>query len=76
MTFSLYRFDLDSFVAAIFAEDLGEGRDITSDAVIPETARFQGVMDSRNAIVVAGLPHPVSHNSMTGRAVATTPSSA
>ena len=56
MTFSLYRFDLDSFVAAIFAEDLGEGRDITSDAVIPETARFQGVMDSRNAIVVAGLP--------------------
>ena len=30
--------------------------DITSSAVIPETARFTGVMDSRDAITVAGLP--------------------
>ncbi|MEO1168798.1 MAG: carboxylating nicotinate-nucleotide diphosphorylase [Pseudomonadota bacterium] len=56
MTFQLDRFDLDAFVAATLAEDLGEGGDITSAAVIPETARFQGAMDSRDAIVVAGLP--------------------
>jgi nicotinate-nucleotide pyrophosphorylase (carboxylating) len=56
MTFSLDRFDLDAFIGSTFAEDLGEGGDITSKAVIPETARFRGVMDSRDAIVVAGLP--------------------
>ena len=49
-------FDLDAFVAATLAEDLGEGGDITSAAVIPADARFAGVMDSRDAIVVAGLP--------------------
>nr|WP_253201461.1 carboxylating nicotinate-nucleotide diphosphorylase [Sphingomonas quercus] len=38
------------------AEDLGDGGDITSAAVIPEQARFTGVMDSRDAITVAGLP--------------------
>jgi nicotinate-nucleotide pyrophosphorylase (carboxylating) len=38
------------------AEDLGEAGDITSEAVIPAHARFTGVMDSREAIVVAGLP--------------------
>lgn len=56
MSFALDRFDLDAFVAATLAEDLGEGGDITSAAVIPETARFRGAMDSRDAIVVAGLP--------------------
>lgn len=56
MAFSLDRFDLDAFVASTFAEDLGEGGDITSAAVIPESARFRGVMDSRDAIVVAGMP--------------------
>jgi nicotinate-nucleotide pyrophosphorylase (carboxylating) len=56
MTFALDRFDLDAFVAATFAEDLGEDGDITSAAVIPAAARFTGVMDSREAIVVAGLP--------------------
>ncbi|MGP1353927.1 MAG: carboxylating nicotinate-nucleotide diphosphorylase [Parasphingopyxis sp.] len=56
MSFTLDRFDLDAFVAATLAEDLGEGGDITSAAVIPETARFRGAMDSRDAIVVAGLP--------------------
>lgn len=54
--FTLDRFDLDAFVASTFAEDLGEIGDITSTAVIPETARFEGVMDSRDAIVVAGMP--------------------
>ncbi len=54
--FTLDRFDLDAFVASTFAEDLGEIGDITSEAVIPETARFEGVMDSRDAIVVAGMP--------------------
>lgn len=56
MDFSLDRFDLDRFVAATLAEDLGEGGDITSAAVIPADARFSGVMDSREAITVAGLP--------------------
>ena len=56
MQFSLDRFDLDAFVAAVLDEDLGAGGDITSAAVIPEGARFAGVMRSREAIVVAGLP--------------------
>ncbi|HYI64693.1 MAG TPA: carboxylating nicotinate-nucleotide diphosphorylase [Allosphingosinicella sp.] len=56
MTFRLDRFDLDVFVAATLAEDLGEGGDVTSTTVIPEGARFTGVMDSREAIVAAGLP--------------------
>jgi nicotinate-nucleotide pyrophosphorylase (carboxylating) len=55
MTFSLPGFDLDSFVQATLAEDLGDVGDITSAAVIPTEARFTGVMDSRDAIVVAGL---------------------
>src|SRR3990170_3714335 len=56
MTFSLPDFDLDGFVRATLAEDLGKGGDITSQAVIPADARFSGVMDSRDSIVVAGLP--------------------
>lgn len=48
-------FDLDAFVAATLAEDLGEGGDITSAAVIPAGARFTGAMRSRDAIIVAGL---------------------
>jgi nicotinate-nucleotide pyrophosphorylase (carboxylating) len=56
MTFKLDRFDLDSFVRATLAEDLGDHGDITSAAVIPADARFTGIMDSREAIVVAGLP--------------------
>ena len=55
MSFSLAGFDLERFVTATLAEDLGEGGDITSAAVIPAEARFRGVMDSRDAIVVAGL---------------------
>lgn len=56
MAFSLPGFDLGAFVAATLAEDLGGAGDITSDAVIPADSVFAGVMDSRDAIVVAGLP--------------------
>lgn len=57
MTFSLPGFDLDAFVAATLAEDLGpDGRDVTSEAVIPADAIFDGVMDSRDAVSLAGLP--------------------
>jgi len=48
--------DLDAFVSATLAEDLGEGGDITSTAVIPAEARFDGVMRTREPIIVAGLP--------------------
>ena len=48
-------FDLDAFVAATLAEDVGTG-DVTAEAVIPADAVFDGVMDSRDAVVVAGLP--------------------
>ncbi|MES2755394.1 MAG: carboxylating nicotinate-nucleotide diphosphorylase [Pseudomonadota bacterium] len=54
--FSLGGFDLAAFVAATLAEDLGDGGDVTSAAVIPAAARFVAVMDSRDAVVVAGLP--------------------
>jgi nicotinate-nucleotide pyrophosphorylase (carboxylating) len=61
LQFELPGFDLDSFVGATLAEDLGEGlpgggSDVTSESVIPAAARFSGVMDTREAIVVAGLP--------------------
>src|SRR5688572_1506819 len=57
---SLPGFDLDAFVRATLDEDLcvglpGGGHDVTAESVIPATARFAGVMDSRDAIVVAGL---------------------
>ncbi|MEP6869534.1 MAG: nicotinate-nucleotide diphosphorylase (carboxylating), partial [Novosphingobium sp.] len=60
-SFTIPGFDLDAFVAATLAEDLGEGwpgggHDVTSESVIPADARFAGVMDSRDAIVVCGLP--------------------
>lgn len=56
MSFAIPGFDLNGFVAAALAEDLGAGGDITSAAVIPPDARFTGMMDSRDPIVVAGLP--------------------
>ncbi|MDX3899626.1 MAG: carboxylating nicotinate-nucleotide diphosphorylase [Sphingobium sp.] len=56
-SFELAGFDIDAFVAATLAEDLGpDGRDVTSEAVIPAAAIFDGVMDSRDAVTVAGLP--------------------
>jgi nicotinate-nucleotide pyrophosphorylase (carboxylating) len=54
--FALPGFDLGAFVAATLAEDLGDAGDITSAAVIPADAVFGGVMDSREAVTVAGLP--------------------
>ena len=59
--FALPGFDLEAFVRVTLAEDLGEGlpgggHDVTSESVIPPDARFSGVMDSRDAIVVCGLP--------------------
>jgi nicotinate-nucleotide pyrophosphorylase (carboxylating) len=59
--FALPGFDLASFVSATLDEDLGVGlpgggRDVTSESVIDAEARFSGVMDSRDAITVAGLP--------------------
>lgn len=50
--------DLDSIrfaIAAALAEDIGSG-DITSTSVIPEALRFKGVMRTRQAMVVAGIP--------------------
>ena len=59
--FALPGFDLDAFVAATLAEDLGlDGRDVTSEAVIPAEAMFDGVMDSRDAVTLAGLPVAVA----------------
>ncbi len=63
--FSLTGFDLDKFIRETYAEDLGEGlpgggRDVTSESVIPANARFAGVMDSRDPIVVAGIPIAVA----------------
>jgi nicotinate-nucleotide pyrophosphorylase (carboxylating) len=56
VSFALPGFDLDAFVRSTLAEDLGEGGDVTSAAVIPAGARFAGVFESRDAIIVAGLP--------------------
>ena len=61
MTFALPGFDLDAFIASTLAEDLGGplgagGHDVTSESVIPAGAMFTGVMDSRDAVTVAGLP--------------------
>ncbi len=60
-TFTLPGFDLARFVRATLDEDLGlglpgGGHDVTSESVIPAQARFAGVMDTRDAITVAGLP--------------------
>jgi nicotinate-nucleotide pyrophosphorylase (carboxylating) len=61
MTFTLPQFDLSAFVKATLTEDLGPTvRDVTSESVIPADARFTGVMDSRDAIIVAGLPIAVA----------------
>ena len=59
--FTIPGFNLSAFVHATLAEDLGEGlpgggHDVTAESVIPADARFAGVMDSREAITVAGLP--------------------
>ncbi len=56
MAFALPGFDLAAFVRATLAEDMGEGGDRTSAAVIPADAILTATMDSRDAVTVAGLP--------------------
>jgi nicotinate-nucleotide pyrophosphorylase (carboxylating) len=57
MNFAIPQFDLNRFVLETLSEDLGPtGKDVTSESVIPADMRFSGTMDSRDAIVVAGLP--------------------
>jgi nicotinate-nucleotide pyrophosphorylase (carboxylating) len=48
-------FDVDAFVKAVLAEDLGEGGDVTSNATITADARFSAVLAAREPMVVAGL---------------------
>jgi nicotinate-nucleotide pyrophosphorylase (carboxylating) len=48
-------FDLDAFVDAVLAEDLGPGGDVTSAATIAADARFTAAMNAREPIVAAGL---------------------
>lgn len=55
MAFTLPGFDLESYIKVTLDEDLGPAGDVTSNAVIPANARFRAVMDSRDAISVAGL---------------------
>ena len=64
-SFTLPGFDLDAFVRDTLGEDLGAGlpgggRDVTAESTIPADARFAGVMDSRDAAVIAGLPVAVA----------------
>ena len=61
MPFTLPGFDLAAFIRATLDEDLGVGLpgggyDVTGQSVISADARFSGVMDSRDPIIVAGLP--------------------
>lgn len=61
MTFTLPGFDLPAFIRSTLDEDLGVdlpggGHDVTSESVIPAEAQFSGVMNTRDAITVAGLP--------------------
>ena len=48
-------FDLDDFVRRVLAEDLGEGRDVTSASTIPADAEFTASINCRETIVVAGI---------------------
>jgi nicotinate-nucleotide pyrophosphorylase (carboxylating) len=48
-------FDLDEFVTAALAEDLGIGGDVTSAATMRGDARFTATINAREAIVVAGI---------------------
>lgn len=48
--------EVDAFVQSTLAEDLGTGGDVTSSSVVPATARLKAVMETREPMVVAGLP--------------------
>ena len=54
--FNLDRFVRDTLVEVLGVGWPGGGHDVTAESVIPAEARFSGVMDTRDAIVVAGLP--------------------
>ncbi len=60
MDFAIAGFDLAAFVDAVLAEDLGGLVDIAGDltamACLEADARLKAVLDSRDAITVAGLP--------------------
>ena len=53
--FQLPDFDLDDFVRAVLAEDMGTGGDVTSEATIPTDARLSATMNCREPIVLAGV---------------------
>jgi len=48
--------EVDAFVQSTLAEDLGTGGDVTSASVVPATARLKAVMETREPMVLAGLP--------------------
>ena len=48
--------EVQDFIRATLAEDLGERGDVTSRFVVPETARLKAVMAAREPMVVSGLP--------------------
>ncbi len=54
--FPLTAAEMAAFVHGTLAEDMGLGGDVTARVTIPPTARFKGVMDTREKMVVAGLP--------------------
>jgi nicotinate-nucleotide pyrophosphorylase (carboxylating) len=53
-SFEIPGFDWEEFVKRVLAEDLGEGGDITSRAVIAEDSRFTAQIVAREPMVVAG----------------------
>ena len=66
VTFALDRFDLDRFVAATLAEDLGDDGDITSAAVIPAGCalrRRDGQPRARSSSPASRSPRPSSARS-------------
>lgn len=57
---ALAGFDLAAFVETVLAEDLGgaadAARDLTASACLAPDTRLKAVLDSRDKVVVAGLP--------------------
>jgi nicotinate-nucleotide pyrophosphorylase (carboxylating) len=53
--FQIEGFDLERFVSAMLAEDIGRG-DITSTTSVPAGARLSAAIVTREAVVPAGLP--------------------
>ncbi len=56
MSFELPPFLVEDAVRAALAEDLGRAGDVTTQAIIPESAAARAVIAAREAGVVAGLP--------------------